>query len=697
MKYLTEEDCYIKSDYLSPINHNHNVHHELILNVYKMLNARSHQFGLGYYTTLYGYCKSCNISLDSSSEARLSASITLILADDIKDDLLVKPEGLNWLDCAYQIIREYTMIDVETGEKEIKEVKYGFVFPNSCGFNYNADTRELSISGADIITALSDVRGGHLYDVTWGEEYLGEEYWRNAGLTLMGSAVDYVRDIRYINFYQGCKQEGKTDEQISALWKEGYKEYSDYQESQSSQHPQQTDIYNNVGMHTIYETVQDVWNSFTTGMMHHSPLVRLYGQEKHLPKDLEFDGTATVLDVYKAIVDLYPNQCIYFDNSGRLVLEELPSAHYDKFQDCRTFSKELMDIVVSENVNYNFENIVNYVIVYGKDGMCAGKYEVRTGWQCTNEGCQGVWNPNSKMFVKPIYEEHRTYCPACGSILDFVGEECELSTDRIGIHKKVINCDTYYTDEECKNAAKAECLMANKFSETISLTVTDTYLSIYEMYNLGVGRKIEYTPISTGETNVYTLDKLNVDAGSGEVNLELTRFYPIRDCEGERDILDFRQGNIAPLCEPLFEGYELSDTGLLTIYISNAGHGKFSLYKIYQEVNYTFDNGEYNYGVTTRNKFVGQTCEEMPEEERIAKGFNFPTKIFRMQLYKDGIYRFRAKAYNPNFEDSPYSSTWYKNPLRVEVKIFGNHLMVDGYNPLLLNNGNETGDYLYIT
>lgn len=695
MEFLTKEDCYIRSDYLTAIKHDHCINQELILNVYKMLNGRHYQYALQYYTTLYGYCKSCNVTLDSSSEARLSASITLILADDIKDDLLVRPEGLNWFDCAYQIKKEYTMINEETGEKETKEVKYGFVFPNQSGFTYNAESRELSISGADIITALSDIRGGHIHDDATSDIETGIEYWRNQGALFMGSEKDYVRSNIYTNFYQRCIDEGKTSEEISAMWKEGYDFHFRYYEDNKYQFPNQADSYMSVGNWTVYEMVQEVWWTYMAGMHYHQPYVHLWNQHQHLPKDLEFDGTATLLDIYKAIVDLYPNQCVYFDNNARLILEELPCSHNDRFQDCRNFSREFMDIVDSETVNYNLENVVNYVVVFGKDNSCAGMYEVRTGWQCLNENCQGVYDAVTKKYVHPIYAEYRDVCPACDGEMTLVGEENELSTDRIGIHKKVINCDTYYTDEECELAAKAECLMANKFNETISLTLTDTWLSIYELYNLGIGRKIEYTPISTGETNVYTLDKLSIDHSSGQVNLELTRFYPIRTNTSAINMLEWRGHNSADLVEPFFEGYELSDTGLLSLYISNGNNGIYSLYKIYQEVNFTFSDGEYQYGITTRNKFIGETCEELSEEECIEKGFACDRiiKVFHIQLYKDGVYRFRARAYNPNLESSQYSSTRYKNPLDVKVEIFGNHLMADGYNPLLL----EDENYLYVT
>lgn len=683
MEYLTEQDCYIGNDYLTPIKHDKVIHQNLILNVYKMLNTRASQAGLSYYTTLFGYCKSCNITIDSSSEARLSVNLSLILDDSIKDDLLVAPDSLIWLDSAFQVQKQYIMINEDTGEHTEKTVNFGFILPDQNSFNYSAETRELSVTGADMITTLTQSRGTELYDQTMQDE----EIWQYSGLLIKGNQEDYRRDFSYTNFYESCKRMGKSDEEISSLWDKTYKDFSQYYEDNKKQFPSEADTYKNIGMQTPYETVQKVWAKYYKGAFFPTrPYVRLWNMDKTIPKDLEFDGTATELDIYKAITDLYLNQCVYFDNEMRLTLEELPSSHYDKFQDCRFLSREFGDILISENINYNYENIVNYVTVFGRDNICAGKYEIRTGWQCQNPDCNN----------RVIYAYKTETCPVCGEETELVGQEYELSSDRIGVHKKVINSDSYYTDQECADAAKAECLMANKMSETITLTLVDTWLSCLELSNLGVGRKIEYTPKATGETNVYTLDKLSNDVGGGTWTLELTRFYPIRTITAPSQMLDFRNGNFAPLVEPKFEGYELSDTGLLTIYISNGNDGKFSLYKIYKEVKWRNAEDVENWAdcvLNTRNKFIGETCTYVSDEEQEKYNFPYPTKKFQIQLYSDGTYRFRATAFNPNFAPSLYSSTFYKNTLEVKVDIFKRRLKFN-YNSILTL---EDGGYLLVS
>lgn len=597
---LPTQDGIISSDYLTPREYSSDIDRYLELDVYKMFRGYTFYVGYRYFTTISGYCSDCNISISNDSTARLSASLTMILADEVKDDFLVSPESFVWYNSAFCIKKIYKIFNDETGEYDTHTVNFGFGVPNNNSFTYNAETRELSISCVDLMTTISETRYGSLAD--WAFE---NKYWNNEVYVFKaGSIFD--------------------------------------------------------GYLSVNQMLIDVYYKFMTGINNKPPVINLYQDYFGLPYDFEFDTSVSLYDIYSKFVELYPNQTMYYDNQAILHFEQLPDYFSQSYSKYVFPTKDTMNMVVEENQSYNYENIYNYVVVFGRDNACKGWYMIRTSWTCP------VCNVEYDTY-KPEPSRYEPYhCPVCNSLLIGGGDEYELSADRIGVHKKVITSDTYITDSECENAAKVECFKNNRMSETLTVTLVDNYYDFYKSCNLGVGQKFEYTSLTTGETNLYILQKLSTDFKLGTITLELNKFYSLNP-------------DVDTKLSPPLLTYTLSPTGLIKLTMSatednNPNHANgtpHSLYKIYKEVEFVDLTGNsYFPAQNMKNVFIGETC---------TTNDNNQTKTFTYQIDRDGIYRFKAKAYSPKRAASLFSNT-----VEVEVNLFRSRLLFGSNNVLKL-------------
>lgn len=631
---ITENQCIVDSTYLTPTEYSHAIQTELRLDVYNILNVgTSIRIAPTYFTTIFGYCSSCNITVDSSSNARLSVSINMIMDKSISDEFLIRPESFVWYNSVWKIIKTYKTYNVNDSTFDLHDVVFGYVFPNQNAFSYTAETRELSISGSDLITSLSGERGGTLLNYMTEDWKAGSSFWNSGGMTIEGNVHDTFNSFGYSNLLEslgGKIQSGEmTENEVAAMWKTDLQNLTYYNNINGILFPTQEETTGFNTLSSAYDWIRRLSQEWVTAFPLRYPYVNLRNANETFPHDMEFEASATLLDVYTEIINLYPNQTIYFDTLPRLCLEELPSCWLDNVQSCDYFGRDLYGMVLSENTSYDYNSLVNYVVVFGKDGSCCGKYMVRTGWQCHDINCTNH---------DTIYTAEQASCPICGGSMDYVGDENILSVDRVGYHKKVISSDMYSTDEECKNAAKAECLLGNRYSETVSLTLADTYYSFLNRSDLNVGRKIEYTSILTGETNIYTISKISNDFSSGTIAMDLNRFYPIRTSE---DTVAFRTGSVMAI--PSFT-YTVSNTGLMTMTISSGTDTQYSLYKVYMEVDSHFQ--EAVGAVNKRNIFIGETCTTLD---------NNNTKTFTYQFKADGDYVIKCIAYNANFQPSDFS------------------------------------------
>ena len=81
-----------------------------------------------------------------------------------------------------------------------------------------------------------------------------------------------------------------------------------------------------------------------------------------VPYDIEIDVGGTVYDILSSLRDIMPNYQIYFDINGVFHYEPIPLAYDDPV----LIDDDLFNnVLISENINTDFENVKNYVEVLG--------------------------------------------------------------------------------------------------------------------------------------------------------------------------------------------------------------------------------------------------------------------------------------------------------------------------------------------
>ena len=82
-----------------------------------------------------------------------------------------------------------------------------------------------------------------------------------------------------------------------------------------------------------------------------------------VPEDLTFNQGATIYTVLSGLRDIYPNYEMYFDVDGVFHYNPIPNGVNEPIQIDDSLWK---NIVVSENITVDFQNVKNYIEVYGR-------------------------------------------------------------------------------------------------------------------------------------------------------------------------------------------------------------------------------------------------------------------------------------------------------------------------------------------
>ena len=82
-----------------------------------------------------------------------------------------------------------------------------------------------------------------------------------------------------------------------------------------------------------------------------------------VPYDIEIDVGGTIYDILTGLRDIMPNYQIYFDVNGVFHYEPIPLAYDDPV----LIDDDLWpSLLISENINTDFESVKNYIEVYGR-------------------------------------------------------------------------------------------------------------------------------------------------------------------------------------------------------------------------------------------------------------------------------------------------------------------------------------------
>lgn len=691
----------INSDYLTPEPHAHNIQIDLEIEVYSIMydwgnqgmshedvNSNVMEFAKPYYIgNLEGQITSANFSLDSTGNMRTSGSFSIILDENSKF-ITNADNSIFWQHVWFKVIKKYNYpndMDMypmfNWGDhiglwnnnglyrSDPSQSIIGWFVPNSGSYTYNVETKEFSISCTDMLSFYTDSRGGHLSN--WFESISSPKYaffdsvakgsvgWNeflsdkldvatySNGIFIEGQKNNQMIDLQYNNYFAKLLSENvdaEDDEKVSEIWKKAYEEYrkiyldniTDQGNYKSSNHkPDFTDtaslIKNIVADYGQLIPIKQVW-------------VTLQNDYNMIPYDMEFNGDSTLYDVLKKIIDLYPRQTIYFDTNRTLCLEQRALCWNEASDnDTRFRAREFYDLVLEESWSVNLDNIKNFTVVWGRDNITYGYYYM-TSYQAVCSKCGKKYNFSLERLQ--AYNSDRT-CIECGGKLNRLHVTNEAySVQQIGTHKQVLYDDNITTEEEAFNAAKWKTIASCRAGKTLTVTLVDRYLSMYQYSDKAIGKRIEYKSHLTNETDVYTLLKWTNNFSDGTVTMELEPYYA---CADEWMVFrgdDSKKYSCMVLPAPNFE--ITVENGLMTMIIHNGWQTAYSLFKVYYRP--TSDPvGEYDYWHTTMGMdFLGETCEVYEEETET----EHQTKVFRHQFEKSGRYMITCQAWNPNVHPS---------------------------------------------
>lgn len=95
-----------------------------------------------------------------------------------------------------------------------------------------------------------------------------------------------------------------------------------------------------------------------------SECVNVDGSIQEVPYDLEVEQGGTIYDILSQLRDILPNYELFFDTTGVAIYQQIPSG---KNEPLLLDNNLLKKIVISEDVNVDFEEVKNYVEIYGKE------------------------------------------------------------------------------------------------------------------------------------------------------------------------------------------------------------------------------------------------------------------------------------------------------------------------------------------
>ena len=676
----------IDSNYLTPEPHAHNIQIDLDIEVYLItydwgIMGISHdsannviEFTEPYYIgNLEGKITSANFSLDSTSDMRTTGSFSIILDENSKF-ITNASDSIFWQHVWFRVIKKYNYLNdldmypmFNWGDhiglwnnnglyrSDPSQSIIGWFAPNSSSATFNTDTKEFSISCTDLMAFYTDTRGGHLSN---REESLSSPKYRfydsidhnnpyfledkkdvatySNGILIKGQKNNQMIDLNYNNYFTKLladNTDANDSDKVAEIWKKAYeaykKTYKTVLETQknynaSNYEPDFTDtaslIKNIVAEYGQLIPIKRVW-------------VTLQNSYEMMPYDMEFNGDTTLYDVFKKIIDLYPRQTVYFDSNRILCFEQRALAWNEASDnDTRFRAREFYDLVLEEQWNVSVDNIKNFTVVWGRDNTTYGYYYM-TSYQAVCSRCGSKYNnPNS-------------HTCSCGGKLNRLHITNEVySVEQIGTHKQVIYDDNVTKEEEAFNEAKWKTIASCRAGKTLTVTLIDRYLSMYQYSDKAIGKRIEYKSHLTNETDVYTLLKWTNNFNDGTITMELEPYYTCKD-----EYIRFNNGKYSciVLPEPTFD-CTVDEKGLMTMIINNGWQTAYSLFKIYYRP--TNDPvGEYDYWYTAMGMdFLGETCEVYTEETET----ECQTKVFRHQFDKSGRYMITCQAWSPNIHPS---------------------------------------------
>lgn len=205
-------------------------------------------------------------------------------------------------------------------------------------------------------------------------------------------------------------------------------------------------------------------------------IIQLGGFKKYIiedeglevPYDIRMDMGSTIYDLLAELRDLYPNWEMFFDVDGVFHWQKIPSGENEGV--VINFNELKQPLVISDSIDIDFENVKNYIIVYGR--------LLDTGEQ-----------------VMATASDTDTSSPFCIS--------------KVGQINYIVDDERIYNDKLAKDRANYELYLHARLNDAISLEV----VPIPWLNDVNI--KIAYTNEKIGIEGEYLIKTLSIPLDTG--------------------------------------------------------------------------------------------------------------------------------------------------------------------------------------
>ena len=235
--------------------------------------------------------------------------------------------------------------------------------------------------------------------------------------------------------------------------------------------------------------------------------------ENTFPYDLQIDSSSGLYEALVKMKEIVAGGRMFFDLNGMLHFGQIPMRWEEP---CHVLSSQFKNLVISEQWDVNPDSYRNAVIVWGA--------EITDTATATTSGDVPV--PTDPSEVGRYFGVAADYSDAI-----FEDTKCE-----------VLNFDNLCGNYNCRAMAEYELYKRKRLQRTLTVTLVDRPMPMmYQIKGavLNVGQKIEYTSISTGETDLYILEEFKNDLAACTITLTLSKFYSFYPPDDDTERKDF--------------------------------------------------------------------------------------------------------------------------------------------------------------
>lgn len=239
-------------------------------------------------------------------------------------------------------------------------------------------------------------------------------------------------------------------------------------------------------------TTSQVYISFNFGMADDNQTVNVkindmklyYGKDIEVPivpYDIKMDMGSTVYDLLATLRDLYSNWEMFFDTNGVFHWQKIPNGNDDAV--VLDFDILTQPIIISDNLDVDFENVKNNIIVWGR---------------LLDNGKQVTYTVSDMEPTSPFY----------------IG--------KIGKINYIVDDERIYTDDLARQRAEYELFLHSRMNDAIILEI----VPVYWLNDVDV--KINYTNKKIGIEGEYLIKTLEIPLGiGGNMTINAIKVYPL--------------------------------------------------------------------------------------------------------------------------------------------------------------------------